>query len=247
MTPQFILWGLPGFIAYYLLQSVRPTRTKSGWDFVVEVGLLSLVCYVISHVLLFSAQLFLPTLCHSAETFWPSGYPADLAIGLFPVAELVGITLAKTNPYWASALSAYHRWVTGRDRNFQFSDVFFATCDELLGQMVLVTVTSGKVYVGILIAATEDPNESRRFLRLIPILSGYRNKDTLKVSYTTLYEPTPDTRRAFLLPAEQVSTLGLFDWDRFDHFVRTGDISIEIRTLPAPDASGDAEGSSRSG
>ena len=225
MTPQFILWGLPGFIAYYLLQSVKPSRTKSGWDFVVEVGLLSLLCYLVSRLLIFCGTLLWPA---TWKPWWPKSYPLDLALGLFPVSELVGVTLAKTNRYWTALLSVYHRWVTGHSRNFQFSDVFFATCDELLGQMVLLTLTSGKVYVGILIAATEDPNEPKRFLRFIPVLSGYRNKDDLKVTYTTFYEPTPDTRRAFLVPADQVSTFARFDWNRFDHFVRSGDITIEI-------------------
>ena len=52
----------------------------------------------------------------------------------------------------------------------------------------------------------------------------------MKVAYTTFYEG--EAEQAFLVPADQVSTFGRFDWDRFDHFVRTGDITIEI---PQPD------------
>jgi len=92
--------------------------------------------------------------------------------------------------------------------------------------MVLFTLSSGKVYVGILVAATEDPNETKRFLRFVPVLSGYRADKTLKITYTTFYEPA--TAQPFLVSAEQICTLGAFEWDRFDHFVRTGDITIEI-------------------
>jgi hypothetical protein len=82
------------------------------------------------------------------------------------------------------------------------------------------------VYVGILVAATEDPNESKRFMRFVPVLSGYRASPNLKVTYTTFYDPDP--ARPLLVSAEQVVTFGGFDWDRFDHFVRSGDITIEI-------------------
>jgi hypothetical protein len=46
------------------------------------------------------------------------------------------------------------------------------------------------------------------------------------VTYTTFYDPDP--ARPLLVSAEQVVTFGGFDWDRFDHFVRSGDITIEI-------------------
>ena len=227
MTPTFILWGLPGYIAYYLLQSIKPTRTKSGWDFVVEVGLLAMACFVLSRGLLYYVAWFFPGLAASARAYWPHEYSFALAIGLFPVSELVGITLALTSRRGSAVLSWYHRKITGRDRNFQFGDIFFAVCDELLGEMALITLSSGKVYVGVLIAATQDPNEAKRYIRFIPVLSGYRKKDNLLVAYTTFYEPTPDTRRAFLVPADQLTSLAHFDWERFNHFLHTGTVIIE--------------------
>jgi hypothetical protein len=65
MTPQFILWGIPSYIAYYFIQSVRPTRSKSGWDFVVEVGFLALLCFVASRVLIHTGTSLFPPLCGS--------------------------------------------------------------------------------------------------------------------------------------------------------------------------------------
>jgi hypothetical protein len=191
MTPYFILWGLPGYIAFYLLQSIKPTRTKSGWDFVVEVGLLALTCFLVARAILYYATWFFPGLAVLVRSYWPHEYSFTLALGVFPVSELVGVALAMTSRRRALLLSRYHHAVTGRDRNFQFSDVFFATCDELLGEMVLMTLSSGKVYVGVLIAATQDPNEAKRYIRFIPVLSGYRRKDNLLVVYTTFYERLP--------------------------------------------------------
>src|SRR6266849_6798034 len=153
MTPQFILWGLPGFIAYYFLQSIKPSRAKSGWDFVVEVGLLSVVCFVLSRGMVYYATWLTPGIGSWARGYWPREYPFTLALGLFPVAELLGMGLAKTYRQRARVRSKYHKWVTGRERNFEFSDVFFAACDELLGNIALFTLSSGKVYVGVLVAA----------------------------------------------------------------------------------------------
>jgi Family of unknown function (DUF6338) len=233
MTPYFILRGLPGYIAYFLLQSVKPSRTKSGWDFVVEVGLLAMACFVLARSLLYCATALFPALAGLIRPHWPREFSFTLALGMFPVSEILGVLLALTSRRRASVLSWYHRKVTGRDRSFQFTDIFFATCDELLGEMVLITLTSGKVYVGVLIAATQDPNETKRFIRFIPVLSGYQKKDNLLVAYTTFYEPTPDTRRAFLVPADQLTSLARFDWDRFNTFLQTGSIFIE--TSPARD------------
>jgi hypothetical protein len=67
-------------------------------------------------------------------------------------------------------------------------------------------------------------------------LSGYRKKETLQVTYTTFYEPTRDTRRAFLVPADQLTSLARFDWERFNHFLETGSIAIHVDAANPPDA-----------
>ncbi|HEY0160316.1 MAG TPA: hypothetical protein VGF28_23725 [Thermoanaerobaculia bacterium] len=230
MTPLFILWGLPGYVAYHLLQSVKPARTKSGWDFVMEVGLLSMACFIISRLLIETETVLFPALASTARDAWPRQYSFTLALGIFPVAEVVGVMLGLTSRRRSSWMTWYHRRVTGRDRNFLYADVFFAMCDELLSHLVLITLTSGKVYVGVLIAATQDPNETKRFLRFIPILSGYRREDDQQVTYTTFYEPTQEVERSFLVPADQLTVLARFDWERFHHFVNSGNVRLEHPT-----------------
>jgi hypothetical protein len=226
LTPQLILWGLPGYIAYYLLQSVKPSRAKSGWDFVVEVGLLALTCFLTARAMIDAGTWLFPGIAAAALSSWPREYSFTLALGIFPVAEIVGVGLALTTHRRSRLLGWYHRWITGRERDFQFSDVFFTACDELLSDLVLITLASGKVYVGVLIAATQDPNEVKRFLRFTPLLSGYRRKDDLQVAYTTFYQPSKDRRRAFLVPVDQLTVLAPFDWERFNHFVGTGNITL---------------------
>ena len=252
MTSQFILWGLPGFVAYYFLQAVKPGRTKSGWDFVVEVGLLAIMCYVAANATIYYGAWFFPGLTRWGHLYWPREYSFALALGLFPISEIVGISLAKGGRVRAGWMSKYHQWTTGKPRNFEFPDVWFATCDELLGEMALFTLKSGKVYVGILQAATQDPNETKRYLRVIPVLSGYRKSETLLVAYTTFYDPAADPnhhptadpnhdpaadpKRAFLIPADEVVTMAPFDFERLRHFLTVGTVTFEIPPPSPPTA-----------
>lgn len=61
---------------------------------------------------------------------------------------------------------------------------------SLEGKMVMLSMADRKVYVGM-IADMGEPTETEgpdNEIALIPILSGYRNKDTLKVEFTTFYK-----------------------------------------------------------
>lgn len=227
MTPQFILWGIPGFIAYYLLQAVRPARSKSGWDFVVEIGFLSLVCFAISRVLVSYVAWCFPQLATWMRHSWPADVPFALVVGIFPISELLGMSLARLSRHWWKLMSLYHEWITAKDKDFRFPDLFFSRTNELLSQLIFITLKSGKVYVGPLTAATHDPNESSRFISLVPILSGYRGRDDLRVVYTTFYEP--DKGQDFLVPVGEITSLAKFDWDLLAKFYRDGNVTFDIR------------------
>jgi hypothetical protein len=220
MTPQFILWGIPGYIAFYLLRTVRPARQKSGWDFVVEVGFLSILCYAIANVLAAYIVWCLP----GAGRSLPFEIPLPLALGVVPVSEVVGVTLARVSKHWWKLLAIYHTWITGKDKDFQYTDVFFQRTVELLKHFVFMTLKTGKVYVGILTAATHDPNESTRYLSIVPALSGYRDEKQIVV-YTTFYEP--NSAQAFLVPASEVVTLSAFDFMLLKKFTDVGAVRFE--------------------
>lgn len=54
--------------------------------------------------------------------------------------------------------------------------------------MVLITLKSMKVYIGF-VEATLDPSVPRKNVKILPYLSGYRDKDTHEVRFTTDYGP----------------------------------------------------------
>jgi len=59
-------------------------------------------------------------------------------------------------------------------------------------KLVSVTMTKGKVYVGWIVR-TFDPCDERKYLRILPALSGYRASENLKVTFTTMYKTVIDS------------------------------------------------------
>jgi len=52
---------------------------------------------------------------------------------------------------------------------------------------VMLTMDDGKVYVGYLLEGF-NPAEDRKFLSILPLMSGYRAEGTHKVTFTTFYD-----------------------------------------------------------
>lgn len=97
---------------------------------------------------------------------------------------------------------------------------------------VRITLVDRKVYVGFVLSAP-DPTMPRRWLRMLPLVSGYRDRETLRYAFTTFYEPvyeefvgdTVDTeavdpRFQIALPADRIASIGLFDFETYESFQR---------------------------
>jgi hypothetical protein len=84
----------------------------------------------------------------------------------------------------------------------------------LYSRPLLLSLDSGKVYVGT-INSLGELNESDGMdqdISLIPIMSGYRNKDTLEVNFTTYYEAI-NTDLNIVIRQQQILTASWFDFD----------------------------------
>jgi hypothetical protein len=96
---------------------------------------------------------------------------------------------------------------------------------------VALTTRNGKVYVG-LVLTNVDPAYDRRYIRLLPLSSGYRDKDTQTVNFTTDYsrvyaemlesESLLDDERAsefeIVLPVSEIVSANLFNPDAYVRF-----------------------------
>lgn len=78
--------------------------------------------------------------------------------------------------------AAIARYVEGSDEP-QIRMLFLAS---ELRKSVMATMKSGKVYVGT-VSNSVDPTLPDRYLRILPVLSGYRDPQNKKVTFTTEY------------------------------------------------------------
>ncbi|KLU17447.1 MULTISPECIES: hypothetical protein [Xenorhabdus] len=98
------------------------------------------------------------------------------------------------------------------------------------GLLILVTLKSRKVYVGILDIARFEGMDTNTLV-LIPFLSGYRDKDTLTFiiehNYTEHYreegitltsEPLSVYQFRHVLPFEQIESFSLFNFNTYEKF-----------------------------
>ncbi|VAW75772.1 hypothetical protein MNBD_GAMMA12-1351 [hydrothermal vent metagenome] len=79
---------------------------------------------------------------------------------------------------------------------------------------LLLTLDTRKVYVGT-ISSLGEPNESEGMdqeISIIPVISGYRDKDSLKVEFITHYDIV-DSDLNIVIRQDQVITASWFDFD----------------------------------
>jgi hypothetical protein len=104
---------------------------------------------------------------------------------------------------------------------------------------IAVTMSDGKVYVGFVVEGF-DPARARKYIYLLPLMSGYRKSETHKVTFTTFYvelyghagggaldkrkplpAPLEDLRAEdfiTVLPVEAISSCRLFDAKAYQEF-----------------------------
>jgi hypothetical protein len=96
---------------------------------------------------------------------------------------------------------------------------------------VLLTLGSGKVYVGYVVRLFH-PDVERKHIRLLPVMSGYRSDNTQEVRFTTFYDviraQAQDPNSGFygllerdfeiVIPVAEVKSVSLFDARAFEAF-----------------------------
>lgn len=94
-----------------------------------------------------------------------------------------------------------------------FGKIFFNSA--IKDKPVLVSLKSRKVYVGI-VNKISEPNEKQGpnlEVSINPIMSGYRDKDTLRVLFTNDYADLGDIDTSIVFPMSEVAQVSWFDMD----------------------------------
>jgi hypothetical protein len=94
-------------------------------------------------------------------------------------------------------------------------------------RLISITLSNRKWYVGY-VAEAPSLNPNEKYFRILPLVSGYRDKDTLETLRTTFYEEVLKTAKSgdFVVtpPIADVQTANFFDPDLYDeHFSEDDD------------------------
>jgi len=90
----------------------------------------------------------------------------------------------------------------------------------MYGHYVMITMKDNKVYVGE-VTTFGEPTESTGIdqeFSIAPLLSGYRDKETLEVEFTTIYSEVSDNDLELVLKQENVISSTQFSTELFEKF-----------------------------
>ncbi len=156
---------------------------------------------------------------HYWQIFSPFPYSATSALSLLlgpPLALMVNLFLNKERAKGLELRSS--------------GNFFLQLLDEAANQKRLISLTldSRKWYVGWVVESPNlDPHE--QYFRLLPFISGYRDKDTLEARRTVYYEAvlrdTAIDRTEFVitLPLKDVKIAGFFNDEIYDEYFSEAD------------------------
>jgi hypothetical protein len=181
------------------------------------VVLLSL-SFVLVHVLLRSAP--------SAQSTWRDVVPFDYSgtsFGAFLLGSTLWWPLNLVSPVGGEVRRTISRW--GDFLEILLDDAMRNT------KQVSISIDSGKVYIGF-VTGNFDPSYDRKYIRLLPMSSGYRHandhKVVLNTDYARVYQQMIQQDNAFLLngaeqfeiviPVTAIVSANLFDPDAYDKF-----------------------------
>jgi hypothetical protein len=122
------------------------------------------------------------------------------------------------------------------ERSNDYLEILLSTSTEST-RHVAITLKSGKVYVGPVMDSF-DPANDRRFVVLLPMVSGYREATThklvLNTDYTAVYKQMVNEGKAddadnfrTVIPVQEILSATLFDWDAYAKFTLAEDSTHE--------------------
>lgn len=148
------------------------------------------------------------------------------ALTFFSVFLIVALQYAKN--YWHYRKIQPDAELTGEILEDSPLDYLLFNLSLNKNKSVMLTMDDRKVYVGMIVSLGE-PSETlgmNKDILLVPLMSGYRDKDTLKVEFTTKYV---DGRHGIEICLRQESIVSATEFD-FDAYGRWN--SLNNKTHP---------------
>lgn len=178
---------------------------------------------VLARVLTLVGGTTVPELAARWAQFAPFEYSGVSAMTLI----LAGVFVVLGNQF-ADEKFAYRRVIERRDDHLD--ELFYRSIVE--SDRLVFTLKSGKVYVGQVLNMPTDLANERKFVRLLPLLSGCRDSTTHRLTFTTDYSKVYERMSAagapnrgssadefaLVVPIGEIATASLFDCDVYEWF-----------------------------
>jgi hypothetical protein len=221
-TPELIVWLIPGYLAVLVYRHVNPQRSKQGYEWFFQTAAAGLLCFIVARGLIGAGYLLLPAPAEIWLQQWRASllpfnfrFSLTFAVGLFPGWLIAAAALCVGRRLWDRLLRLFSERFAPSDYNI---DLFLYRCRQMKGALIFLTLDTGKVYVGVLTDYTEDLDDPERYIVILPWRSGFRDKDTLQVVFTTDYAAEAESEETFkaeeiIIPTKQITSLGRFNTD----------------------------------
>lgn len=217
---------LGGFILVTRWNHTRfTTKRYAGERLVFFAAIAGVFLAILSFLLVRATAWMWPGL----EAAWQRHVPFEYA-GTSLLAFLLGFVLWRPLNRWSPREDALHAAIE------QWNDFLEILLEEAVKKTLMVSISlkSGKVYIGF-VTSNYDPSYDRKYIRLWPILSGYRNKDTQEFAvtrnYAHAYAETVSgdagssvlDRFQVIVPVGELQSASFFDPKTYDLFNPSGE------------------------
>lgn len=228
------LWFLPLvsgylFLSRYIYKKYKYSRLETQrliFDSFIYGGLFFLATYLL--------RIVISSICpHIISNIY--GFLYKLPIEKQPllwtiVANFLIVLVGVKGLNWFYKKANYFDWQTPVEKAVdnsgdELEQLFKQTAKE--ENLLQVTLKNNKVYVGF-VEYIPPPKESN-YLKIIPVISGYRNSETKRLTFTTdyyeailLYQSEDSKHESFqmdiTLKQDEILTANVFDYDVYNAF-----------------------------
>lgn len=218
-----ILWVTPGVIFIYLYNRKRPAAYEtainlSGWPYVFALNIIAALTWIPAELTSKTIFKFLKTFnCIETLFIWFSTM-VDIEATKIQLVQTLIISIGFT-----IILLLLVQW--GPISRMIFPPVydnFCRKCAEWENRAIILTLKTGKAYIGILWKYPESPKSRyvSQTISIIPLRSGYREKEKKRIEWTTdyPYKESYFNDMELILPRSEILTFGKFNIEAHKYF-----------------------------
>ena len=213
-----LLFIIPSLGGYWILVNLHRTRhqaaRRQGYHVLFQAAGVGAIVFGLSHLVI----LLLHTLSPMTNDVWQSVIPYEFSDTVALGAVISLITPLLGNKIWKEEMSAVQAAEDNGDR------IELLLMEAIRREHPLeITLKTGKSYIGRALRS-RSVNYSQPDVSLIPVMSGYRHKETqelvLTINYAALTSMSPLDYEDFriVIPKAQIVSVRLFDPDTYLKF-----------------------------